>query len=227
MTVKLKLYHWHWLGFPLLLSFLICDISYNYTTSVYSYLPSFATKEVIAVANHCIIPESWNTLLSDYVNSTMKIYEASVKGKQEEKYISTCAPIIRKELEIEYAQANHMCDFKKYVFPSLPMDAFVGPPWQPLKERKEKDKMCIGFVIMVFMDELQIQRLIQRLHHPNHVIIIQVSPSAKRKFLDDMIKIANQYDNVYVVNWGEMLYGSAGDVDINMAISNFLLNNWK
>lgn len=128
-------------------------------------------------------------------------------------------------LEI-YAQASKLCNFQLYK-PSVPRDALESSAnsLQRLQTSVEYDSNTFArliIVIVAYKDVDHLFQLIQAVYMPQHLVVIHLERRCDAEFEQDVRRRAQDYNNVFILKFGSILYKTDLISTVNLRIMRFL-----
>lgn len=197
---------------------------------------------------HCNVPKvlseplrrsnftAWaEPLVNDAVAASIKAAaRTGVSSKQPTGLTSSEIDRMRKEFVLEilemYANAQGLCDFEMYQVPSVPI---TTPNLEAIQtrirvleldavERRDENLARIIFVIVAFRDVDHLERLLHAIHLPQHVITIQLERRTESAFVAAVHNLVQEYENVFVLQFGTVLYKTDSVSMINYRIMQWI-----
>jgi hypothetical protein len=156
------------------------------------------------------------------------------KSNQNDALENITIPVIQQEwtLELLELHATHHghCDFRRYK-PTVPSytpnlqqaastlrrvtQTIVPPPYHAR----------VAFAIVAYKDAKHLERLIQAIHMPHHLILIHLERSTSMRYFNQVLAIVKQYQNVVILQFGTVLYRTDSVSMINLRIMRWLVED--
>eukprot|EP00123_Amoebidium_parasiticum_P005684 comp16826_c0_seq1/m.15253 comp16826_c0_seq1/g.15253 ORF comp16826_c0_seq1/g.15253 comp16826_c0_seq1/m.15253 type:complete len:501 (-) comp16826_c0_seq1:407-1909(-) len=181
---------------------------------------------------HCFLPNDFAPNMERYINESMGNYTAGLTVKSRNGGWEKCLSNLEELLKTEFLASEGLCDFNKFEMPTFPVEAMgILPGEHPIKMLQklpqEKNVPKIAFLIMAFMDGEQVRALFNRIYHRQHIYIIQISPDSDDSFRQEMKQLVSQHPNAFLLDWGNVVYGSAMDIEFMLAVAKYFLEEWE
>jgi len=130
-------------------------------------------------------------------------------------------------LEI-FATHNGHCEFDKYPLQiAYDLSAAEQVLVQSSKVLPSDSLPRLAIVIVAFRDAAQLSRIVQAVHMPHHYIVIHLERLTPPNYVSEVLKVASQYQNVAVAQFGTISYRTDSVSMINYQIMNWLVNDLK
>jgi len=124
-----------------------------------------------------------------------------------------------------YATQKGFCDFAAY---PLQISYDLSDAEALLRSVPANDSLPrFAFVIIAFKDAVHLERLIKAVHLPHHYIILHLERSTSPSYAIQVRRLASQYRNIAVVEFGTIIYPTDSISMINYQIMNWLVNDLK
>lgn len=167
--------------------------------------------------DHCRLDSGSNftAWASPLVNATLNglvQQEASLRVLSDEDsraVLTSMAKEFTWELLEMFIDQRGQCDYTKYRWQSPSMDEASlvarGAQLQSVAEI-ESNVARLAILIVAFQDAAHLGRLVAAVHQPQHYIIIHIEQHAPADFVEQVESLAEDYDNVMVLQFGSILY---------------------
>jgi hypothetical protein len=124
-----------------------------------------------------------------------------------------------------YATQKGFCDFAAY---PLQISYDLSDAEALLRSVPANDSLPrFAFVIIAFKDAVHLERLVKAVHLPHHYIILHLERSTSPSYAIQVRRLASQYRNIAVVEFGTIIYPTDSISMINYQIMNWLVNTLK
>jgi hypothetical protein len=124
-----------------------------------------------------------------------------------------------------YATHKGLCNFAEY---PLQIAYDLSTAEEVLKTVPANDSLPrFAIVIVAFKDAAHLEKLVKAVHLPHHYIIIHLERLTSPSYATQVRRIASQYRNVAVVQFGTVTYRTDSVSMINYQIMNWLVNDLK
>ena len=204
-------------------------------TEFNSFLPSFFEKSQmlgiqvplqsdLVELSHCSLEgvdvANFSAWASPILNQTMhKVKQQNVSQSSQQEW--------NAELLEIYATQYGYCDFSRYQ-PSVPHDTpNLERSTHVVKEIASRHarpgtSARVVFCIIAYQDAKHLNKLIQAIHQPHHIILVHLERSTPTDYARQVEELASHYDNVVILQFGTVIYKTDAVSMINFRIMRWI-----
>lgn len=134
------------------------------------------------------------------------------------------------ELLEMFATHRSLCNFDNYRFKIRGVSDSIRHAGMKLTNTLQNVKTPplqsrIAIVIVAFQDSKQLERLVDAVILPQHLIVIHLDNDTSPTFLEEVTTIASRYPNVAILQFGKIVYETDSVSRINLQVMDFLVNS--
>lgn len=192
-------------------------------------------KSDVVELRHCDLSKidygNYTVWASTILNDAWPKFEAKLKAKTSEvldlnqnTWEKSMVPEFALGLLEVYATHSGHCDFSKFPL-QIAYDLRSQASMLNAISPAPKKFLRLVIVIVAFKDSKHLSRIIRAVHMPHHYIIIHLERLTPSNYVKDVEKIASQYNNVVVVQFGTVTYRTDSVSFVNYQIMNWITNN--
>jgi Core-2/I-Branching enzyme len=200
-----------------------------------SYAETLANSDIVDL-EHCSLDDlDWQNFTSWSRNVIERVFISNHKFENLRIDEPSRADEVEKEWTMEllemYVTHGGWCDFDDYHFGTIKTSEksmqnaglTLTKTVQDVKTPPMQARLAI--VIVAFQDSEQLQRLIEAVILPQHLIVIHLDKDASGTFRGEVDAIASGHPNVAVLQFGKIVYETDSISRINLQIMAFLVNS--
>lgn len=219
--VRIVLYHHHQLPSTVVQKTRYAPTIFDFLKEIdWTQTTPLSRESDIVELDHCdvqkVLRTNFTTWAAPLLNATITALQpstpASALRKQQREFILEL-------LEI-YATTFGYCNFDLYR-PNVPSATAASPlvaSITALEETKPPDTARLLFTIIAFRGIEQLTRLVEAIYMPHHYIFIHLDQHSDSEFTQHVQDLATQYNNVFVVKFGAIIYTTDSVSMVNLRI---------